>query len=188
MYRTYSQSDILLTLKNDYFCTDETIYKNFGLEYKINKWNHKTDELERDWSVDTYEIADWDPETLCFDGKDFKALTTCLDRLKYVYACLHDDKTIDTIILNKLAQYGITKMEVPAKRYTTDYYLQNWMEKYNITLEDFIFNDKYIVLSDNPWKHKFYDLADEGFLDWDNIETVSVPTDEYESEECKDVK
>ena len=72
MYRTYSQADILLILKNDYFCTDETIYKDLQLEYKINKWNHKTNELERDWSVDTYDLEDWDNDSFCFEGKDFK--------------------------------------------------------------------------------------------------------------------
>ena len=114
-------------------------------------------------------------DKLAFDGKDYKFLSKWLDRLEYAYASSRNDKELDDIVKSNL---GIDAVDVPCERYTKKYYLKHWMEKYNFTLEDFIFNDKYIILSGDCRNRIIDKLIDLGMLNEDNIEACSIEEEE----------
>lgn len=162
-----NSEDILIILKKDcYEDTKKFVEKNeflFGHYNFSEKIYNKTGilSLGHDWSTD-FE----------FEGSKCQVCWEIFSKLRYAAAGLYDDA-----LLLKTAQeiFGadlVKTIEVPSIRYTTKYYLKNWMEKYNFTLKEFLTNRKYIVISDRMvgWGNKFGELNDLGLIDWDKIE------------------
>lgn len=152
---SYGNGDTLIILKNDKPSKISDCY------YYIHK--------------NTMFIGDNYSHRLTFNGEEYRFLSTWLDRLEYAYASSRNDKELDDIVKSRLS---VDKVSVPSERYTKKYYLKHWMEKYNFTLEDFIFNNKYIVISDKCHNRVFDKLDEFGMLDYDNIEACSIEEEE----------
>ena len=167
-------TDILLVLKKDKPLTDKQIWDDLNLNYHLSKWDNDKVMFVRDPKRDTIKLSqyDFDPEQWIYDGRSFHSITKCEDRIKYAYASMHEDSIVTKIITDKIKE--VNNVKITNQKFTMKPYLKQWMEKYNFTLEEFIFNDKFIVLSDNQYNHQIYTLADAGLIKWENIEICSA--------------
>lgn len=100
-------------------------------------------------SKDGYvNLGDWSDDW-SFDGKEVKYVKNFWDRARFALTSLHEDTlVIDTIIKHMGSKCkGVKKLYY--NRHIIDNYLKNWMDEFGFTLEDFLFNDKYIVVCDD---------------------------------------
>ena len=70
---------------------------------------------------------------------------------------------------------GIEKIELPPRRYAYGFNFKVWQEEYGFTIEEFLTNKKYIVISDS--RRAVENIIDLGLFDWDNIEASSLTKD-----------
>lgn len=113
----------------------------------------------------------WDEAV--YDQQEVKIIRTFADKLPYVYACWYNDADIEEIIRKYFPE--VTKITVPSCRSHKGNNLHEWSKKYNFTLEDFLINEKFVIVCDS------YDAVDNliqlGLFNWDNIKDSSILED-----------
>lgn len=170
-------TDQLFILKTDKKNDPQTLRQDE--QWLFCKYNHEKDAFEE---TGTLHLKDYFADELCYTGDHFVLCTDFYSRLKYAAAGLYDDRKLLKAI-KKIFPF-VNKLDIPAKRYTTEYYLPYWLDKYNIDLVDFLLNDKYIIISAPDWKSTPIDmLSNLGLLNWDNIKYYCIGLGEEEYEE-----
>jgi hypothetical protein len=67
---------------------------------------------------------------------------------------------------------GVEDVRLPSHRYASGFNFKVWQKKYGFTIEEFLTNRKYIVISDS--QRAVDNIMDLGLFNWDNIETCSL--------------
>lgn len=156
-------TDVLFISKNSHINTYEELEADM-------RWY--IDEKTRDFVID-----DFYEDEMQYSGKDTVVIKKPIDKIKYAFACLHNDADVIAVLKWIL---GVGEVHVPNKRYTTKNYLKHWMEQYNFTLKDFIIDDKYIVFS-NYWDAE--KLLELGLIDIDAFEYISEDENWFDIED-----
>ena len=125
--------------------------------------------IQDDGSID---FDFWDD--CVFNGEEVKILRTFRDKLKYAYACWHNDTEIENIIRKYMPD--VTKIRVPNNRAHIGSNLHDWCARYNFTLEEFLTNSKYIVICDANYR-AIENIINLGLFDWNNIVQSSLDED-----------
>lgn len=173
-----SSSHSLVITTDDEHYTREEINKNF----------YMTDGIVRLWE-----------SSLEFYRSPFDMLVTFKDKLRYAIASSNGNlvdecreickkyvdefidfefDTKDYVLDSNVNDYVEAKSPVPNYGGTDDYQIEDWLKKYNVSLEEFLTNKRYIVVVDgdeyNCWLH----IKDSGLVD-----TSKIIHDSYTEEE-----
>lgn len=173
-----SSSHSLVIMTNNEHYTREEINKNF----------YMTDGIVRLWE-----------SSLEFYRSPFDMLVTFKDKLRYAIASSNGNLVDECREICKKYVDGFTDFEFDTKDYvwdsevndyveadepipnyggTDDYQIEGWLKKYNVSLEEFLTNKRYIVVVDgdeyNCWLH----IKDSGLVD-----TSKIIHDSYAEEE-----
>lgn len=174
-----SSHSLVITTDNEHY-TRKEINKNF----------YMTDGIVRLWE-----------SSLEFYRSPFDMLVTFKDKLRYAIAssdgnlvdqcrelcCKYVDRfvdfefdTKDYVWDSEVKDYVVAKVPVPNYGSTDDYQIEGWLKKYNVSLEEFLTNKRYIVVVDgdeyNCWSH----IKDSGLVD-----TSKIIHDSYEESEAE---
>lgn len=172
-----SSHSLVITTDNEHY-TREEINKNF----------YMTDGIVRLWE-----------SSLEFYRSPFDMLVTFKDKLRYAIASSNGNlvdqcrelcykyvdgftdfefDTKDYVWDSKVKDYVETDDPIPNYGGTDDYQIEGWLKKYNVSLEEFLTNKRYIVVVDgdeyNCWLH----IKDSGLVD-----TSKIIHDSYTEEE-----
>ena len=164
-----SSHSLVITTDNEHY-TREEINKNFYMtkEGKVRLWE----------------------SSLEFYRSPFDMLVTFKDKLRYAIASSNGNLVDDCREICKKYVDGFTDFEFDTKDYvwdsevkdyvetdepvpnyggTDDYQIEGWLKKYNVSLEEFLTNKRYIVVVDgdeyNCWLH----IKDSGLVDTSKI-------------------
>lgn len=122
---------------------------------------------------------DWSNDDALFIHADFQLLKTFREKLYYTYASLYDDPQIEGL-LKKILPVDIKEITVPTARSHSGDNLKCWMRQYNFSLEEFLTNEKYIVICDQY--AAFRHIVDLNLINWDNVAESSMLSDEEDEE------
>lgn len=172
-----SSHSLVITTDNEHY-TREEINKNF----------YMTDGIVRLWE-----------SSLEFYRSPFDMLVTFKDKLRYAIASSNGNLVDDCREICKKYVDGFTDFEFDTKDYvwdsevkdyvetdepipnyggTDDYQIEGWLKSYNVSLEEFLTNKRYIVVVDgdeyNCWLH----IKDSGLVD-----TFKIIHDSYAEEQ-----
>lgn len=172
-----SSHSLVITTDNEHY-TREEINKNF----------YMTDGIVRLWE-----------SSLEFYRSPFDMLVTFKDKLRYAIASSNGNLVNECREICKKYVDGFIDFEFDTKDYvwdsnvndyveadepipnyggTDDYQIEGWLKKYNVSLEEFLTNKRYIVVVDgdeyNCWLH----IKDSGLVD-----TSKIIHDSYTEEE-----
>lgn len=172
-----SSHSLVITTDNEHY-TREEINKNF----------YMTDGIVRLWE-----------SSLEFYRSPFDMLVTFKDKLRYAIASSNGNLVDQCRKLCYKYVDGFTDFEFDTKDYvwdsevkdyveadepipnyggTDDYQIEGWLKKYNVSLEEFLTNKRYIIVVDgdeyNCWLH----IKDSGLVD-----TSKIIHDSYAEEE-----
>lgn len=131
-------------------------------DLRSDVWLHEDNSIDLDW---------W--EECMYDNKEVRILFGFREKLKYAYACWHNDAEIEDIIRKHLPE--VTTINTPSCRSHSGNNLHEWCKQYNFNLEDFLTNNKYVVICDSG--SAVENIINLGLFDWDNIEQSSVDED-----------
>lgn len=175
-----SSHSLVITTDNEHY-TREEINKNFYItkEGKVRLWE----------------------SSLEFYRSPFDMLVTFKDKLRYAIASSNGNLVDDCREICKKYVDGFTDFEFDTKDYvwdsevkdyvetdepvpnyggTDDYQIEGWLKYYNVSLEEFLTNKRYIVVVDgdeyNCWLH----IKDSGLVD-----TSKIIHDSYAEEQEK---
>lgn len=175
-----SSHSLVITTDNEHY-TREEINKNFYItkEGKVRLWE----------------------SSLEFYRSPFDMLVTFKDKLRYAIASSNGNLVDDCREICKKYVDGFTDFEFDTKDYvwdsevkdyvetdepipnyggTDDYQIEGWLKSYNVSLEEFLTNKRYIVVVDgdeyNCWLH----IKDSGLVD-----TSKIIHDSYAEEQEK---
>ena len=165
-----NSEDILVILKkNCYEDTKKFVEKH---EYLFADYNFLEEKYNKTGILFLGDVFDTD---LMFEGSNCRICWEILSKLKYAAAGLYDDSLLLKTTQEIFGEDLVKELEIPSIRFTTKYYLKEWMEKYNFTIKDFLTNRKYVVISDRitEWGGQFGKLVDLGLINWDEIEHCS---------------
>ncbi len=164
-----SSHSLVITTDNEHY-TREEINKNFYItkEGKVRLWE----------------------SSLEFFRSPFDMLVTFKDKLRYAIASSNGNLVDDCREICKKYVDGFTDFEFDTKDYvwdsevkdyvetdepipnyggTDDYQIEGWLKSYNVSLEEFLTNKRYIVVVDgdeyNCWLH----IKDSGLVDTSKI-------------------
>ena len=163
-----SSHSLVITTDNEHY-TREEINKNF----------YMTKGIVRLWE-----------SSLEFYRSPFDMLVTFKDKLRYAIAssngnlvdqcrelcCKYVDgftdfefDTKDYVWDSEVKDYVVTDEPIPNYGGTDDYQIEGWLKSYNVSLEEFLTNKRYIVVVDgdeyNCWLH----IKDSGLVDTSKI-------------------
>lgn len=118
-----------------------------------------------------------------FGRSPFRALDTFELRFQYAYAnyCYNDDKLNELIKLLQKLVPEVKSIKKPEYVGVDESYLDSWLAKNNISLEEFLTNKKYVVIQDGDEYCIWDDLVKSGLINTkalDNGEDVAN-YDEY---------
>ena len=122
---------------------------------------------------------DWSNDDALFIHTDFQLLKTFREKLYYTYASLYDDPQIERL-LKKILPVDIKEIAVPTTRSHSGDNLKCWMRQYNFSLEEFLTNEKYIIICDQY--AAFRHIVDLNLINWDNVAESSMLCDEEDEE------
>ena len=173
-----SSHSLVITTDNEHY-TREEINKNFYItkEGKVRLWE----------------------SSLEFYRSPFDMLVTFKDKLRYAIASSNGNlvdecreickkyvdgfidfefDTKDYVWDSEVKDYVETNEPIPNYGGTDDYQIEGWLKSYNVSLEEFLTNKRYIVVVDgdeyNCWLH----IKDSGLVD-----TSKIIHDSYAEEE-----
>lgn len=174
-----SSHSLVITTDNEHY-TREEINKNF----------YMTDGIVRLWE-----------SSLEFYRSPFDMLVTFKDKLRYAIASSNGNLVDQCRELCRKYVDGFVDFEFDTKDYvwdsevndyveadepipnyggTDDYQIEGWLKKYNVSLEEFLTNKRYIVVVDgdeyNCWLH---------IKDSDLVDTSKIIHDSYEESEVE---
>ena len=130
------------------------------------------DEIKQDlymWDDGDYIDFSWSDDCN-FNNEDVIIANNFRSKLCYLFASCHEDTMLISIVKNIIP--GIERIELPTRRYAYGFNFKIWQEKYGFTIEEFLTNKKYIIISDG--RRAVENIIDLGLFDWDNIETSSL--------------
>ena len=111
---------------------------------------------------------------LIFDNSEVHICKDFRSKLCYLFATLHEDTMLVNLVHSILPE--VHEIELPRERYSCGFNIIEWQKEYNFTLEDFLTNKKYIVISDaHDSVGKIIDL---GLFNWEDIYATSIPLEE----------
>ena len=172
-----SSHSLVITTDNEHY-TREEINKNF----------YMTDGIVRLWE-----------SSLEFYRSPFDMLVTFKDKLRYAIAssngnlvdqcrelcCKYVDgftdfefDTKDYVWDSNVNDYVEAKSPVPNYGGTDDYQIEGWLKKYNVSLEEFLTNKRYIVVVDGD-EYAIYDHIKKSGL----FDTSKIIHDSYAEEQ-----
>lgn len=172
-----SSHSLVITTDNEHY-TREEINKNF----------YMTDGIVRLWE-----------SSLEFYRSPFDILVTFKDKLRYAIASSNGNlvdqcrelcykyvdgftdfefDTKDYVWDSKVKDYVEAKSPVPNYGGTDDYEIEGWLKKYNVSLEEFLTNKRYIVVVDGD-EYAIYDHIKKSGL----FDTSKIIHDSYAEEE-----
>lgn len=172
-----SSHSLVITTDNEHY-TREEINKNF----------YMTDGIVRLWE-----------SSLEFYRSPFDMLVTFKDKLRYAIAssngnlvdqcrelcCKYVDgftdfefDTKDYVWDSEVKDYVVTDEPIPNYGGTDDYQIEGWLKSYNVSLEEFLTNKRYIVVVDGD-EYAIYDHIKKSGL----FDTSKIIHDSYAEEE-----
>ena len=111
-----------------------------------------------------------------FGRSPFRVLDDFEWKLQYAYAnCGEDEDKIKEVtdILKELVP-EVKKVSIPENCGVDDWELFSWLEKYNISLKEFLTNKKYVVIQDGDEYCIWKDLINCGLIDKKVIEDMEA--------------
>lgn len=172
-----SSHSLVITTDNEYY-TREEINKNF----------YMTDGIVRLWE-----------SSLEFYRSPFNMLVTFKDKLRYAIASSNGNlvdqcrelcykyvdgfvdfefDTKDYVWDSEVKDYVEAEEPIPNYGGTDDYEIEGWLKKYNVSLEEFLTNKRYIVVVDGDEYQIFDHIKKSGLFD-----TSKIIHDSYEEAE-----
>ena len=161
--------------------------------------HYNREEINKDFYLTKKGIVRLWESSLEFYRSPFDMLVTFKDKLRYAIASSNGNLVDDCREICKKYVDGFTDFEFDTKDYvwnsevkdyvetdelipnyggTDDYLIDGWLKKYNVSLEEFLTNKRYIVVVDgdeyNCWLH----IKDSGLVD-----TSKIIHDSYAEEE-----
>lgn len=175
-----SSHSLVITTDNEHY-TREKINKNFYItkEGKVRLWE----------------------SSLEFYRSPFDMLVTFEDKLRYAIASSNGNLVDDCREICKKYVDGFTDFEFDTKDYvwdsevkdyvetdepipnyggTDDYQIEGWLKSYNVSLEEFLTNKRYIVVVDGDEYNCWFHIKDSGLVD-----TSKIIHDSYVEEQEK---
>lgn len=175
-----SSHSLVITTDNEHY-TREEINKNFYItkEGKVRLWE----------------------SSLEFYRSPFDMLVTFKDKLRYAIASSNGNLVDDCREICKKYVDGFTDFEFDTKDYvwdsevkdyvetdepipnyggTDDYQIEGWLKSYNVSLEEFLTNKRYIVVVDGDEYNCWFHIKDSGLVD-----TSKIIHDSYVEEQEK---
>lgn len=141
------------------------------------------------WMGDNGILSIWEDD-LEFGRSPFEVLTDWYHRMCYAIASYGKDgfEEIESLLYKRLD--GFKKLEFWGNETEYSKYgyvdhqscglLQAFLKEHSISLEDFIFNNRYIVIIDGDEYRVFKDMLDVGLINESEIEVIKgVYDDEY---------
>lgn len=109
-----------------------------------------------------------------FGRSPFRPLNTFEWKLQYTYANCREDKDKIKEVTNILKELvpEIKKVSIPEDCGVDDVELFGWLEKYNISLKEFLTNKKYVIIQDGDEYCIWKDLINCGLIDKRAIENM----------------
>lgn len=174
-----SSHSLVITTDNEHY-TREEINKNF----------YMTDGIVRLWE-----------SSLEFYRSPFDMLVTFNDKLRYAIASSNGNlvdecreickkyidgftdfefDTKDYVWDSEVKDYVVANVPVPSYGGTDDYQIEGWLKKYNVSLEEFLTNKRYIVVVDGDEYQIFDHIKKSGLFD-----TSKIIHDSYEESEAE---
>lgn len=174
-----SSHSLVITTDNEHY-TREEINKNF----------YMTDGIVRLWE-----------SSLEFYRSPFDMLVTFKDKLRYAIASSNGNlvdecreickkyvdgfidfefDTKDYVWDSEVKDYVETNEPIPNYGGTDDYQIEGWLKKYNVSLEEFLTNKRYIVVVDGDEYQIFDHIKKSGLFD-----TSKIIHDSYEESEAE---
>lgn len=98
-----------------------------------------------------------------YNEDNFYLLYQPFEKLEFAYACLFNDAEIDALVKKWLPEVEVIKKS----SYRRGFPLQEQLDKYNISLEDFILNGRYIIVLDDGFH--WSDMAYHGLIDFNKF-------------------
>ena len=164
-----SSHSLVITTDNEHY-TREEINKNFYItkEGKVRLWE----------------------SSLEFYRSPFDMLVTFKDKLRYAIASSNGNLVDDCREICKKYVDGFTDFEFDTKDYvwdsevkdyvetdepipnyggTDDYQIDGWLKSYNVSLEEFLTNKRYIVVVDGDEYNCWFHIKDSGLVDTSKI-------------------
>lgn len=175
-----SSHSLVITTDNEHY-TREEINKNFYVTKKG---------IVRLWE-----------SSLEFYRSPFDMLVTFKDKLRYAIASSNGNlvdecreickkyvdgfidfefDTKDYVWDSEVKDYVEAKVPVPNYGGTDDYQIEGWLKKYNVSLEEFLTNKRYIVVVDGDEYQIFDHIKKSGLFD-----TSKIIHDSYEESEAE---
>lgn len=133
------------------------------------------DEIKQDlrmWDDRNDINLSWSDECR-FDNKTVVIANNFRRKLCYLFASCHEDTMLINIIKKIIPE--VEDIALPAARYAYGFNFKVWQERYGFTIEEFLTNRKYIVISDSC--RAVDNIIDLGLFNGDNIETCSLIND-----------
>lgn len=174
-----SSHSLVITTDNEHY-TREEINKNF----------YMTDGIVRLWE-----------SSLEFYRSPFDMLVTFKDKLRYAIASSNGNlvdecreickkyvdgfidfefDTKDYVWDSEVKDYVETNEPIPNYGGTDDYQIEGWLKSYNVSLEEFLTNKRYIVVVDGDEYQIFDHIKKSGLFD-----TSKIIHDSYEESEAE---
>ena len=174
-----SSHSLVITTDNEHY-TREEINKNF----------YMTDGIVRLWE-----------SSLEFYRSPFNMLVTFKDKLRYAIASSNGNLVDECREICKKYVDGFTDFEFDTKDYvwdskvndyieaddpipnyggTDDYQIEGWLKHYNVSLEEFLTNKRYIIIVDGDEYNCWFHIKDSGLVD-----ISKIVHDSYEESEAE---
>lgn len=117
-------------------------------------------------------------ENWYFGRAPFKILSSFYEKFKYAYSNLipysNNAAFWEKQLLNvfKMLDININKIKAPEEVGVDEARLESWLNKYNITIADFLLNRRYVVVCDGDEYCVFHDMIESGIINIGCIENV----------------
>ena len=166
-FETNSSSSHSLVIRKD-----NTFYEDESVHYTKEEIQDELSWLLSD-DKNTYgkSWCDW-----YYGRAPFRILTTFRDKLSYAYANCYYDKDKVKELLDVMRKYipEIKKFGDVEDVGVDEQWLAGWLEKYNLSLEEFLTNRKYIVICDGDEYNIWMDMVDTGIIDLNAAENIKT--------------
>lgn len=163
--------------------------------------HYTREEINKNFYVTKNGIVRLWESSLEFYRSPFDMLVTFKDKLRYAIASSNGNlvdecreickkyvdgfidfefDTKDYVWDSNVKDYVEAKVPVPNYGGTDDYQIEGWLKKYNVSLEEFLTNKRYIVVVDGDEYQIFDHIKKSGFFD-----TSKIIHDSYEESEAE---